>query len=178
MMTTFTQKVPQPTEAEGDELLPITQHALRRQLLRARLIDDISATCVIQQGEQVYLSLRGVADEAQRQELTWAVLRLQMGAKLNPRELPDPLRSALLASAAGPSPLIWSLIWGSLTGVVGGVLAMALAGLIIMVLNVPTESFVGFMATAVTFVLSGTAIGCGTTIYFWRCFTRQTADKK
>ena len=172
-MATITQTTHLPKE--GDDLLLITQPTLRSQLLRAKFISERSANCIIQHGEHVYLSLQSVSDEAQRREISWAVLRLQMGAALNPQELPDPLRTALLAAASGPSPLIKSLLWGSISGVTGGVLVMALVGLAMTISNVPTESYVGITATAVAFVLAGTVIGCCMTIYAWRRLSRQTA---
>ena len=175
MMATLSHPTSLPLE--GDELLLITHPGLRSQLLQAQQVDTYCANCVIHRGEHVYLSLRGIVDEAKRNEVTWAVSRLQMGAQLNPRDLPDPLRTALLAAASNsrPSPLIESLIWGTLSGVVGGVLIMALAGLIMTIANVPAESYVGITATAVTFILAATVIGCSTTFYFWRRLTRQTA---
>lgn len=159
---------------ESDELLLITQPTLRMQLLHARFVDEFSASSVIQRDENVYLSLRNIADEAQRREITWAVLRLQMGAHLKPDEIPDPLRTALRAVVSGPSPLLAALLAGGLSGVVGGVMVMAFVGLIITVLNIPAESYVGITATAVAFVMSGAVIGCGATVYFWRRFTQKT----
>ncbi|MBK7896794.1 MAG: hypothetical protein WAS33_14425 [Candidatus Promineifilaceae bacterium] len=156
-----------------NELLLITQPALREQMLQARLVDEFSARSVIQRDEKVYFSLREIADPAQREAINWAILRLQMGAKIPPQDLPEPLKSVLTAVSTPPSPLIAALIWGSLFGVVGGVMVMALVGLVITVLNVPTESNVGIMATAVAFVLSGTIIGLGTTVYFWRKLTKR-----
>jgi hypothetical protein len=157
---------------DSDELLLITHPRLRAQLLRARLVDELSARCVIQRDENVYLSLREIPDEAQRQEISWAVLRLQLGAQLNAQELPDPLQTALSTAVTGPSPLIRALVWGSVCGVIGGVLIMAIVGLLMTVLMVPTESYTGFMATAVAFVLSGAILGVGATFYFWRKFSR------
>ena len=95
-----------------------------------------------------------------------------MGAQLPARDLPDPLQTALSAVTTGPTPLIRALVWGSVCGVVGGVLVMAIVGLAITIMNVPTESYVGFMATAGAFVLSGAILGVGATIYFWRKFSR------
>lgn len=161
------------TTDEKNELLLISQPALRQQLLQARLVDDFSARSVIQRGDQVYLSLNEIRDPAERQAISWAVVKLQMGAIIPPGELPGPLHGALTAVANSPSPLIEALIWGSLCGVVGGVLVMALVGLIITVLNVPAESYVGITATAVAFVLSGTVVGLGTTAFFWRKFTNR-----
>ena len=160
---------------EGDELLLITQPKLRSQLLQARLVNEWSANCIIQRGEQVYLSLRGTPDAAQRRDIAWAVLRLQMGAKLTPQELPDPLRTALLATALGPSPLIVSLLWGAVCGTIGGVMVMALVGLTMTVLNVLQDSYAGIAVTAVAFVLSGKIIGCGIKIYSWHRSSRKTA---
>ncbi len=157
---------------DGDELLLITNPTLRAQLLKARLVDEFSARCIIQRDEKVYLSLQEIPDEAQRQEVSWAVLRLQMGAQLSSNELPDPLQTALSAAASGPSPLIRALVWGSVCGVVGGVLIMAIVGLFMTVLMVPIESYTSIMATAVAFVLSGALIGLSTTIFFWRKFSR------
>lgn len=169
-----TQNQPTSLPVDVDDLLLITQPALRARLLRARLTNESNAMRVIQRGEMVYFSLRGIANESQRQQVAWAVLRLQMGGKLAPEEMPDPLRSVLLAGAQ-PSPFIAALVLGAICGVCGGVLVMALAGLVITVLNVPAESNVGIMATAVAFVLSGTVFGCGTTVFYWRRFTRKTA---
>jgi hypothetical protein len=173
MMATLAPPTSLPLES--DELLLITHSGLRAQLLKARLVDDYCARCIIQRGESVYLSLHEVPDAEQRQSLNWAVLRLQMGAQLSPQELPEPLRTALSTVAAGPSPLIMALIWGLIVGVVGGVMVMAIVGLAIIILNVSVESYVGITATAVSFVLSGAFIGLGMTIYFWRKFTRQPA---
>lgn len=164
---------PIPLSVDEPELLLITQPALREQLLQARLVDEFSARAVILRGEHVYFSLREITDASQRQALNWAVLRLQMGAKIPTQELPEPLKTALTAVSNGHSPLIEALIWGSLFGVVGGVMVMALVGLVITVLNVPAESYVGITATAVAFVLSGTVIGLGTTVYFWRKLTQR-----
>lgn len=157
---------------DSDELLLITHPTLRAQLLQARLVDEFSARCIIQRDENVYLSLREISDETQRQEVSWAVLRLQMGAQLPARDLPAPLQTALSVVTVGPSPLIRALVWGSVCGVMGGVLVMAIVGLAITIMNVPAESYVGFMATAVAFVLSGAILGVGATIYFWRKFSR------
>ena len=160
---------------KNQEMVLITHPNLRLHLLRARLVNEMSAACVIQRGDHVYLSLRDIADEAQRNELIWAVARLQMGANIHPHALPDPLKTALLSSARGVSPLLQSLIWGSLAGVIGGVLIMALVGLAMIIVDAQTQFYVNIAITAVTFVLSGTIIGCGVTITFWRRFSRQTA---
>ncbi len=160
---------------DSDEFLLITHPTLRAQLLQARLVDEFSARCIIQRDNHVYLSLREIPDESQRQEVSWAVLRLQMGAQLRSHELPDPLQTALSTVATGPSPLIRALVWGSVCGVIGGVLVMAIVGLLMTILMVPTESYAGIMATAVAFVLSGAVLGGGTTIYFWRKFSQSTA---
>lgn len=160
---------------ESDELVLITNTKLRTQLLQAKLVDDYCARCIIQRGEHVYLSLREIPDKAERQDLSWAVLRLQMGAQLSPHELPEPLRTALSATTTGSSPLILALIWGTIIGVIGGVLVMAIVGLAVTILNVPTDSYVGITATAVAFTLSGAFIGVSMTIFFWRKFTRETA---
>jgi hypothetical protein len=168
MMAIFAQTHSLPRE--DNDLLLITQPALRAQLLKARLINEMSATCVIQRGEHVYLSLRNVTDKTERKELAWAVSRLQMGAIIHPQEVPDPLRTVLLAAAAGPSPLLKSLLGGMLAGVMGGVLVMALVGLVLIILNVSAESYVGFFATAVAFLFSATIIGCSMSVYFWRKF--------
>ncbi len=173
MMATLTSLTTQPVE--NDELLLITQPALRAQLLHARQVNAMNAGWVIDRGENVYLSLRTITDEKQRREIAWAVLRLQMGAKLNPEEMPDPLRTALLTGNSEPSPLFAALIFGGVSGVIGGVMVMALVGLLVTVLNVPSESLLGLAATAVSFVLSGAAIGCVSTAYFWRRLTRKTA---
>lgn len=159
-------------------MLLITHPGLQEQLLQARLVDTFSARSVIQRGEQVYLSLREINDPGQRQALNWAVLRLQMGAKIDPQDLPEPLQTALTAVSNEPSPLIAALIWGSVCGVVGGVLVMAVVGLVVTILNIPAESYVGITATAVAFVLSGTLIGLGITIYVWRKFTYQQKANK
>lgn len=156
----------------SDDLLLITHPTLRAQLLQARLVDEFSARCIIQRDDHVYLSLREIPDEAQRREVSWAVLRIQMGAQLAVQDLPDPLQTALVAVVAGPSPLIRALVWGSICGVIGGVLAMAIAGLAMTIFNVPAESYAGFMGTAVAFVLSGTLCGVGATVTFWRRFSR------
>ncbi len=161
--------------ANGDELLLITQPALRAKLLHARLVDEFSATSVIQRGEKVYLSLRTIADEAVRREVTWAVLRLQMGANLKSEEIPDPLRTALQTVSTRPSPLLLALMAGGLGGVIGGVMLMALVGLIVTIMNVPTESYVGVMATAVAFVLGSAVFGCITTLIIWRRLSKKTA---
>ena len=162
---------------EGDELLLITQPQLRSQLLQARQTNEYCARCVIQRGPNVYLSLREIEDPGQKTEVKWGVVRLQMGALLNPEELPEPLRTILTAVPGKPaSPLIQALLWGTLSGVFGGVLVMAIVGLMLTVLNISNESYVGFAATGIAFLLSGTAIGCTTTVYFWRKFTRQQAD--
>ena len=162
--------LPHPTTmpVESDDFVLITHATLRFQLLQARQINEFYARSIIQRGESVYLSLREIPDAAERQAINWAILRLQMGAQLSSQELPEPLRAALSSQPAGPSPLIQALIWGSLGGVVGGVLMMAIVGLAIIVLNVPTESNAGVMATAVAFVLSSAFIGVSLTIYFWR----------
>lgn len=170
MMATLTSTSTAP--ANNDELLLITQPALRTKLLHARLVDDFSANSVVQRGEKVYLSLRTVADEALRREIVWAVLRLQMGADLKNEEIPDPLRTALQTVATGPSPLLVSLMAGGLGGVIGGVMLMAFVGLIVTVLNVPAESYLGVMATAVSFVLGSAVMGCITTIVVWRRLSR------
>lgn len=91
--------------------------------------------------------------EAARREIAWAVLRLQMGANLKSEEIPDPLRTALQMVSTRPSPLLLALMAGGLGGVIGGVMLMAFVGLIVTIMNVPTESYVGVMATAVAFVL-------------------------
>lgn len=161
--------------ANGDELLLITQPALRAKLLHARLVDEFSATSVIQRGEKVYLSLRNIADEAVRREVTWAVLRLQMGANLKSEEIPDPLRTALQTVSTRPSPLLLALMAGGLGGVIGGVMLMAFVGLIVTIMNVPTESYVGVMATAVAFVLGSAVFGCITTLIIWRRLSKKTA---
>lgn len=150
-------------------MLLITQPGLRAQFLQARRSNRRCADCIIKRGDQLYLSLRNVADEAQKQEVAWAILRLQLGQQLQPVDVPDPLRSILLSggSEPKPAPLIMACVWGAICAVVGGVLAMALVGLIITILNVPTDSDIGFLATAVAFVLSSTAIGCSTTAYYW-----------
>jgi hypothetical protein len=163
------------TLVNGDELLLITQPTLRAKLLHARLVDEFSAISVIQRGEKVYLSLRSIADEAARREIAWAILRLQMGANLKSEEIPDPLRTALQTVSAGPSPLMLALIAGGLGGVTGGVMLMAFVGLIVTIMNVPTESYVGVMATAVAFVLGSAVFGCITTYVVWRRFSRKTA---
>ncbi len=155
---------------DSDELVLITQPALRSQLLQARLVDEFSARCVIQRGENVYLSLREIPDNAKRQEISQAVIKLQAGVCLKPQDLPDPLRTALSVATRGPSPLIQALIWGAASGVVGGVLAMAIVGLTLTVLNVPGESFLGIAGTAVAFVFSAALLGIGFTIYFWQKF--------
>ena len=157
---------------DSDEFLLITHPTLRAQLLQARRVDEFSAKCVIQRDEHVYLSLREIPDETQRKEVSWAVLRLQMGARLSSQELPAPLQTALSAAVVGPSPLIRALVWGSVCGVIGGVLVMAIVGLITTILMVPTESYAGFMATAVAFVLSGALLGVSSTFYFWRKFSQ------
>lgn len=169
-MTTLSPSTAHPQDS--DELLLISHPALRAQLLQARLVDEFSARCIIQREEKVYLSLQEIPDETQRQEVSWAVLRLQMGAQLTAEELPDPLQTALSAVAAGPSPLIRALVWGSVCGVMGGVLVMAIVGLAITIMNVPTESYIGFMATAVAFVLSGAILGVSATITFWHKFSQ------
>lgn len=161
--------------ANGDELLLITQPALRAKLLHARLVDEFSATSVIQRGEKVYLSLRNIADEAVRREIAWAVLRLQMGANLKSEEIPDPLRTALQTVSTRPSPLLLALMAGGLGGVIGGVMLMAFVGLIVTIMNVPTESYVGVMATAVAFVLGSAVFGCITTLIIWRRLSKKTA---
>lgn len=166
MMATLTPTT--TPSANGDELLLITQPALRAKLLHARLVDEFSANSVIQRGEKVYLSLRHIADEAVRREITWAVLRLQMGANLQNEEIPDPLRTALQTVAVGPSPLLVALLAGGLSGVIGGVMIMAFVGLLVTILNVPAESYVGVTATAVAFVLGGALFGITTTIFVWR----------
>jgi hypothetical protein len=173
MMATLTSLTTQPVE--NDELLLITQPALRAQLLYARQVNAMSAGWIINRGENVYLSLRAITDEKQRREIAWAVLCLQMGAKLNPEEMPDPLRAALLTGSSKPSPLFIALIFGGVSGVIGGVMVMALVGLLVTVLNVPSESLIGLAATAVSFVFSGAAIGVVATVYFWRRLTRKTA---
>ncbi|WP_420631196.1 hypothetical protein [Candidatus Leptofilum sp.] len=170
-MATLTH--PLSTSFEENELLLISHPPLREQLLQARLVDSFSARSVIQRGEHVYLSLREIGDPMERQATNWAILKLQMGANIPTQELPPTLRTVLTAVSSGPSPLIAALVWGSLCGVVGGVLVMAVVGLAMTILNVPTESYVGFMATAVAFVLSGTVIGLSGTVYFWRRFTNQ-----
>ncbi|WP_420644104.1 hypothetical protein [Candidatus Leptofilum sp.] len=158
---------------EENELLLISNPSLREQLLQARLVDEFSARSVIQRGEQVYLSLREVSDPSERQAMNWAILKLQMGGNIPTQELPPTLQTALTAVSTGPSPLIEALIWGSLFGVIGGVLVMAVAGLVVTVLNVPAESYVGITATAVAFVLSGTIIGLGSTLFFWKKLMKQ-----
>lgn len=173
MITATTQSSVLPKK--NQEMLLITHPNLRLHLLRARLVNEMSAACIIQRGEHVYLSLRDVADEAQRNELIWAVARLQLGANIHPLTLPDPLKTALLSSARGLSPLLQSLIWGSLAGIIGGVLIMALVGLAMIIVDAQTQFYVHIAITAVTFVLSGTIIGCGVTIASWRHFSRQTA---
>lgn len=173
MITATTQ--PSFLSQTRPEMLLITQPSLRMHLLRARLVNEMSAACVVQRGDHVYLSLRDVADEAQRNELIWAVARLQMGASIHPHMLPDPLKTALLSSARGISPLLQALIWGSLAGVIGGVLIMALVGLAMIIVDAQTQFYVNIAVTAVTFVLSGTIIGGGVTIAFWRRLSRQTA---
>lgn len=165
-MAILTPTTTQYPEA-SNELLLITHPALRENLLQARLRDEFSARCVIQRGEHVYLSLQEIDDPAKRRELNWAVVRLQMGAKLNPQELPEPLQTALTAVSTGFSPLLEALIWGSAAGVVGGVLIMAIVRLIVTISTLPAESYVGIVIAAAAFVLSGAAIGLGTTIYFW-----------
>ncbi|MCA9953693.1 MAG: hypothetical protein H6657_27565 [Ardenticatenaceae bacterium] len=171
MMVTLTPTT--TTSTNGDELLLITQPALRTKLLHARMVDEFSANSVIQRGEKVYLSLRNVADEALRREITWAILRLQMGATLKNEEIPDPLRTALQTAASGPSPLLMALMVGGLSGVVGGVMIMAFVGLIVTILNVSAESYVGVTATAVAFVLGGALFGISTTIFVWRRLSHQ-----
>lgn len=163
------------TLVNGDELLLITQPTLRAKLLHARLVDEFSAKSVIQRGEKVYLSLRSIADEAARREIAWAVLRLQMGANLKAEEIPDPLRTALQTVSSGPSPLLLALMAGGLGGVIGGVMLMAFVGLIVTIMNVPAESYVGVMATAVAFVLGSAVFGLITTIVVWRRFSKKTA---
>lgn len=171
-MATLTHQPSLPLESE--QLLLITQQQLRTQLLQAKLVDEASAHCVIQRGEQVYLSLRGIPDEAQRREVAWAVLRLQMGAKLSPEEVPDPLRTALLVVIQKPSPMLAALLGGVLCGIIGGVMTMAFVGLIVTALNGSSELAKGLTATAVSFILSGTGIGLGATLYFWRRLSRKT----
>jgi hypothetical protein len=168
-MTTLSPSTSHPLDS--DELLLITHPRLRAQLLQARLVDEFSARCIIQRDENVYLSLQEM-DETQRQEISWAVVRLQMGAQLSTRELPDPLQTALSAVPTAPSPLIRALIWGSVCGVIGGVLVMAVVGLAMTVFMVPAESYTGMMAPAVAFVLSGALLGGGATYYFWRKFSQ------
>ncbi|MCP4419112.1 MAG: hypothetical protein GY805_21055 [Chloroflexi bacterium] len=160
---------------KNSEQLLITQPVLRAKMLKARLVNEVSADCVIQRGEHVYFSLHGVADETQRKELAWAVSCLQMGATIPPQHLPDPLRTVLLAAEVGSSPLLKSLLVGALSGVVGGVLMMAMAGLVMTVLDVQAESYVRFLATAVTFILSATIIGCIVSVFFWRRLCGKTA---
>lgn len=162
-----------PLSDSENELLLISNPALREQLLQARLVDAFSARSVILRGEHVYLSLREIRDPTERQAMNWAILKLQLGANIPTRDLPPALQTALTAVSNHPSPLIEALIWGSLFGVVGGVLVMAVVGLVITILNVPAESYVGFTATAVAFVLSGTVIGLGTTVYFWKKLTKH-----
>lgn len=169
-MTTLSPST--PLSFDSDDLLLITHPTLRAQLLQARRVDEFSARCVIQRDEHVYLSLSEIPDDAQRQEVSWAVLRLQMGAQLSSQELPAPLQTALSTVVVRPSPLIRALVWGSICGVIGGVLIMAIVGLITTILMIPTESYTGVMATAVAFVLSGALLGIGATIYFWRKFSQ------
>ena len=90
-----------------------------------------------------------------------------MGAQPDPKELPEPMRS-LLSIAKKPSPLIFALVWGAISGVFGGVLVMALVGLVVTIFNVPAESYVGITATAVAFVLSSAVIGFCVTVFVWR----------
>jgi hypothetical protein len=177
MMATINQTPILPKKSK--EMLLITHPALRERLLKARLLDEMSASCLIQRGDHLYLSLRDIADEAQRREVAWAVMRLQMGAIIQPHTLPEPLKTALMPSLSRPSPLLQSLMLGGAAGVIGGVLIMALVGLVMMVFTTQTDSYVGIAATAVSFVLSGTAIGCSVTVYFWRrfCATPPTIAK-
>ena len=174
MSTDLPTAKPSAQPKEGEELLKITQPALRTQLLQARLVNEWCANCVIHRGEHVYLSLRTIPDVAKRREITFAILQLQMGAQLHPNDLPDPLRTALLAASMGPSPLIKSLIFGALCAVIGGVVSMAMIGLVVTILGGLSDSDVGVTATAVAFILSSTLIGCSSTVYFWRRFTRKT----
>ena len=175
-MTATLSPITTMTPEGNTELLLITHPTLRANLLQARLVDDLSARCVVQRGEQVYLSLREIADPAQRLEVNWAVVRLQMGAKLQTQELPEPLKSALTAVSTGFSPLLEALVWGSAFGVVGGVLVMAIVRLIITISTVPPESYVGIMATAIAFVFAGAVFGLSATFYFWRKLAQRTAD--
>ncbi|MCA9916483.1 MAG: hypothetical protein KC445_00955 [Anaerolineales bacterium] len=167
-MATLSQLL--PTAPKEPDLLLISHPALREQLLQARQVDEFSARCVIERGDQLYFSLREISDPAERQAVNWAILRLQMGAKIAPQDLPEPLKTTLTAVSPQPSSFMKALICGAPCGVVGGVMVMALVGLAVTILNVPTESYVGIAATAVAFVLSGTAIGLSATIFFWRKF--------
>ncbi|GJM39800.1 MAG: hypothetical protein DHS20C20_00820 [Ardenticatenaceae bacterium] len=175
-MVTLTH--PLPFTADENELLLISHPPLRAQLLQARLVDEFSARSVIQRGEHVYLSLNEINDPMERQAMNWAILKLQMGAKIPTGELPPTLKRALTAVSNGPSPLIEALLWGSMLGVFGGVLVMAVVGLVITILNVPAESYVGITATAVAFVLSGTVIGLGGTVFFWKRLTNKFNNRK
>lgn len=107
---------------------------------------------VVHQGE-IYLSFQGIDDPRQRERIYHLVQQLQAGGAINAALLPAPLRAILEPGQVRRNRLAAALVLCAVTGVVSGVVAMAISVLATTVLSTPAGHFAGMDITAVVFVV-------------------------
>ena len=142
--------------AEG-KLLRILRPDLRENIqreIRVNASDNPYAVdYVVECDGEIYLSFQGIDDPRQRELIYQLVQQLQAGGAINGALLPAPLRAILEPGQVRRNRLAAAFVLCAVTGVVSGVIAMAISVLATTVLSTPAGHFAGMDITAVVFVV-------------------------
>jgi hypothetical protein len=162
-------------EQEG-KLVCILQPAIRR---RIQHIMDASKgkghPLITQSGDQLYLSLTDIGNEAQQAQAYHLIQRFQAGLTADLSALPAPHRQ-LLAPQQRPLRSLRGVTICIILGVAFGILAMAVSILAIaaaeLVLKTTLDEFSGLQITAVSFVIF-TALGWASSFLLLARYAKQ-----
>ena len=138
--------------AEG-KLLRILRPDLRENIQRVIRVNASDNPYVVDHvvecDGEIYLSFQGIDDPRQRERIYHLVQQLQAGGAINAALLPAPLRAILEPGQVRRNRLAAALVLCAVTGVVSGVVAMAISVLATTVFSTPTGHFAGMDITAV-----------------------------
>lgn len=131
---------------------------------------------VIENNGAIYFSLVDVKDEEQRHQAIRKIQQWQMGVDVDLSCLPRPLHQLLQPHRALSQRLMHVLILGGITGIIAGILAMAISVIIVsvaeLVLGTSLDAFGDMQITAVTFVIFSVLGWMAATPFFWNRFDR------
>lgn len=154
---------------EEKKIIRILQPELQAQI-ESRLTNDQAATNVFIHQGQLFLSLQNIKSEENREAVFSLVRHLQIrNLPAESDQLPDPINQLLSGKkiTSSSSHFVTSLTLSTFLGGISGVLALALAVIVLMVAGIETESETASQITAIVFAV-GSILGCAIcTLVIW-----------